>query len=88
MKKAIATLLVLGALLVIAGAYAQEQAPQITPEQALTVLSQAADQYRGTKQEHMLIQQAQSILGDALKELDALKNPKPAETPKVEEAPK
>lgn len=65
------------ALLVIALACCavaqQAEAPQVTPEQGLQNLATVASAFKGTLQEHQILQASVASIDAALKELAALK---------------
>lgn len=54
------------------------ETPDITLEQAINNVALVVDQYRGTKQEHVLLEQSVSLIknliDDALKKSELIKN--------------
>lgn len=56
-------------------------AKELTPEQALNVLIQAAYQFKGTRQDHVLIDQAAQLLAAHLQPANG-QSPKRRATPK------
>lgn len=58
-----------------------DTAKEMTPEQALNVLLQAAYQFKGTRQDHVLIDQAAQLLAAHLQPANG-QSPKRKATPK------